>query len=118
MSRVKTTFNLDSDDLLDLLMKSAGAETYRALADFLEVSQQSVSNARAHKRIPDAWVLKVSQKKNIPIETIIKKKDAPSEDREAQKIQEIRIPYGVSGAGGGKGEYGVMLHIAQDWVDK
>ena len=55
----------DSNAILDRLLSGAGLHRDAQLAALLGVSPQAVSQARRKRKIPEGWVVKVSQRRPL-----------------------------------------------------
>jgi hypothetical protein len=57
--------------VLDRLMHISKAKTYASLAKILDVTPQSVSDAKRKGRVPNAWILKISDKCDVSFEWLL-----------------------------------------------
>ena len=61
----------DSNAILDRLLSGAGLHRDAQLAALLGVSPQAVSQARRKRKIPEGWVVKVSQQCGLSMDWLM-----------------------------------------------
>ena len=61
----------DSNAILDRLLSGAGLHRDAQLAALLGVSPQAVSQARRKRKIPEGWVVKVSQRCGLSMDWLM-----------------------------------------------
>jgi phage repressor protein C with HTH and peptisase S24 domain len=59
------------DDIFVRLLSAIGAKKDSALAEALEVTPQSVSDARVKKKVPPLWAIKIAEKYQVSLDWIM-----------------------------------------------
>ena len=78
----------DSNAILDRLLSGAGLHRDAQLAALLGVSPQAVSQARRKRKIPEGWVVKVSQRCGLSMDWLMFGKGD-----ESTRLPMLRLPH-------------------------
>lgn len=91
MTEIPTSYgNLPQSDFesqFRRVFEAAGCRTQVELADFLEIKQSSISDAKRRKAIPAEWLIKILDKKDIPPDWI-----RTGKGRKKSKISSKNMP--------------------------
>lgn len=99
----------DSNAILDRLLSGAGLHRDAQLAALLGVSPQAVSQARRKRKIPEGWVVKVSQQCGLSMDWLMFGKGDESTPVASHAPVASSISQGVDACGcGGSGSRPVV----------
>ena len=67
--------NATADEILDRMLKVVGSTVDKYLAEELEISAQSLSDARRKQKVPPAWAITLAKKYPVSIDWILLGRD-------------------------------------------
>lgn len=61
----------NDEAILERLLRSIGTKKYTALADALGIKPQSISDAKAKKKVPATWVVAIAAKYGVSMDWLV-----------------------------------------------